>query len=278
MTVRLVRANEHGTQTPIVFFSTWVDAAAGLHRLGAVLGPDQPVVGVEPPALDGPLPQDLAGWVRHHRAGLDSLALEGPFRLAGFSFGGVVALEIARQLGAEGRDVEWLGLIDTLRPIVNPKGVGPYLGYHLGELLDEPDPARRRDHVRRTVRGSTHRAAWRLRRTALAPLRRWGLVAPPPRKVLVESGPLRPLAKAVWRGYLSHVAVHHDRPVVLFVGEENRAKAGGDPSLRWARYLRGGFEVVPVPGEHLQILDHPNVEVVGAEVAASIERAVARSR
>lgn len=278
MSVPPARAHPDGTQAPIVFFHTWVHGADALDRLGAVLGPDLPVVGIEPPPVDGPLPRDLADWVHHHRAGFDALGLAPPYRLAGFSFGGVVALEIAHRLGEEGHDVEWLGLIDTIRPIVNPKGLRPYLGYHLRELLDQPDPALRRAHVRRMVVGGGRRKLWRARHHLLRPLRRLGLVPPPPRKVLVEAGPLRPLRKAVWRGYLAHVPFHHDQPVALFTGAENRAKAGGDPSLRWAPYLRGGFEVIPVPGEHLEILEHPNVEVVAVEVAASLERATARRR
>ncbi|HMJ75068.1 MAG TPA: thioesterase domain-containing protein [Iamia sp.] len=278
MTAPPIRVNENGTQTPVVFFNTWVDAAGGLQRLGAELGPDQPLVGIEHPPLDGPMPQDLADWVRHHRDGLDGLGLSSPYRLAGFSFGGVIALEIARQLLDEGQEVEWLGLIDTLRPRAKPRGLRRYVGYHLRELLDQPDASLRRRHLRTAVRSGTHRTVWRIRGRVLSPLRRAGLVAPPPRKAVVESGALWPLRKAIWRGYIDHVAFHYDQPVVLFTGADNRAKADGDPSLRWARYLRGGYEVVPVPGDHLDILDHPHVTVVGAELAASLERARQRRR
>ncbi len=268
----VVRVNPDGTRTPIVFFSTWVQTVDPLGPLGAELGPDQPLIGVEHPPLDGPMPEDFAAWVRHHRAGFDALELPPPYRLAGFSFGGVIALEIARQLAAEGRDVEWVGMIDTIRPLANPKGVRRYLGYHLREVVDQPDPDVRRAHVRRMVRGGSHRVAWRVRHQVLRLPRRLGLIPPPPRKVLPEAGSLRPLKKAVWRGYLSYVPAHHDGPVALFTGAENRARAKGDPSLRWAPYLRGGFEVIPVPGEHVEILHPPNVAVVAAAMTAALAR------
>lgn len=273
MTDRFVRVNEGGAKTPIIFFDTWAGQADSLRRLGAALGPDQPVVGIEHPPLDGPLPADLADWVRHHRDGFDALGLASPHRLAGFSFGGVIALEIAKQLRAEGQEVEWLGLIDTLRPKLNPRGARRYLGYHLREVLDLPDPDLRRDHVRRMVRGGTKRTLLRTRRTVMGPVRRLGLRPPPPGKALAEAQPHLRLKRAVWRGYLTHVPSYYDEPVTLFAGADNRAKAWGDPSLRWARYLRGGLEVIPVAGDHLEILDHPHVTVVAAEVAASIERA-----
>jgi thioesterase domain-containing protein len=222
------------------------------------------------------MPADMPAWVRYHRTGFDALGLTEPYRLAGFSFGGVIALSIACDLRAEGRDIEWLGVIDGLRPQANPKGLGRYLGYHLREVVDQPDPAIRRAHVRRMIDGGAHRTAWKVRHQLLRAPRRLGLIGPPPRKVLVDAGPTRPLNKAIYRGYLSHLPRHYDGFTVLLTGFENRARAKGDPSLRWAPYLRGGFEAIAVPGEHMQILDHPHVAVVATELSASLTRAADR--
>jgi thioesterase domain-containing protein/acyl carrier protein len=41
----------------------------------------------------------------------------GPYRLAGFSLGGLIALEIAQQLRASGEDVEMLFLLDPMMPV-----------------------------------------------------------------------------------------------------------------------------------------------------------------
>lgn len=272
MTDRFLRLNEGGSQPPIVFFSTWVSARDELTRLAAAMGADQPIFGVESPSIDGPMPQDMDAWVRFHRDGLDALGLDDPLRLAGFSFGGVIAQSIACDLQAEGRPLAWLAMIDALRPNANPKGLRPYLGYHLREVVDQPDPVLRRDHVRRLVRGGAHRTRWRVKHQVLRAPRRLGLIPPPPRKVLVDAGPTRALNKAVFRGWLSHQPRHYDGTTLLLTGDENRVRAKHDPSLRWAPYLRGGFEVVPVPGTHMQILDHPNVEVVAAALTASLSR------
>jgi thioesterase domain-containing protein len=43
---------------------------------------------------------------------------EGPYRLAGYSMGGAIVLEMAQQLKAKGREVSFLGIIDT--PAQNP--------------------------------------------------------------------------------------------------------------------------------------------------------------
>ena len=41
---------------------------------------------------------------------------EGPYRLLGYSFGGLLAYELGRRLHADGEQVAWLGLLDTQAP------------------------------------------------------------------------------------------------------------------------------------------------------------------
>lgn len=273
----VVVGNPEGRRPPLVFFCTYTRDTENLLTLAAALDPDQPVIGIEHPPADGPLPQDLNDWVAFHRAALDRLALDTPYHLAGFSFGGVIALEIAIQLQSEHQQVAWLGLVDTIRPKRNPQGVRPYLRYHLHELLDEPDPGRRRAHLLRMIGGGGRRTLLRGRHQALRPLRAAGLVPASRRTTWADRRGLNPLKKAVWRGYLSHENRYYDGPVALFTGDENRAQAGGDPSLRWSKYLRGGIEVIPLPGTHREILRRPHVTVAAREIAASVARAQARA-
>ena len=57
--------------------------------------------------------QDLA---RRQIAGIRTLQPAGPYRIAGFSYGGLVALEIAHQLRDAGEEVEFLFLLDPMQP------------------------------------------------------------------------------------------------------------------------------------------------------------------
>jgi len=269
--------NPGGTLPPVVFFFTWEREREDLLVLGRAMGPDQPLYGIDHPPVDGPLPRDLGEWVRFHRAALDRLPVRSPYHLAGFSFGGVIALEIAIALREEGHEVEWLGLVDTIRPILNPQGVRPYLRYHLRELVAQPDPTTRRAYVRRLVLGGGRRTLLRARHQLLRPLRRIGLVPASRGATLADARGLGALKKAVWRGYLSHEPRFYDAPVALFTGYENLRQAGGDPSLRWAAYLRNGLEVTALPGAHREILRPPNVDVAARELTASLARAADRA-
>lgn len=69
----------------------------------------------EPPAPGTALP-DIAAV---HFAQLRTIQPHGPYLLAGWSFGGVLAYELARQLAAAGEEVEFLGLLDA-NPVLDP--------------------------------------------------------------------------------------------------------------------------------------------------------------
>jgi len=82
------------------------------------LDKDQPSYGLQPPGMDWgsvgctTIPQMAA----HYLATIKGIQAQGPYRLLGTSFGGVVAYEIALQLQAQGESVEFLGLVDTNPP------------------------------------------------------------------------------------------------------------------------------------------------------------------
>ncbi|MEU2681449.1 amino acid adenylation domain-containing protein [Streptomyces sp. NPDC007107] len=83
--------------------------------LSARLGPEQPVYGIQARGLAGdePLPRTLqeeaSDYVRHIRA----IQEHGPYRLLGWSVGGVLAHTVAVLLQEAGEEVELLALLDA---------------------------------------------------------------------------------------------------------------------------------------------------------------------
>src|SRR5205814_7779484 len=55
------------------------------------------------------LASDYVAIIRQHQP-------HGPYRIAGMSFGGIVAYEVAQQLRAGGEEVVFIGLIDAILP------------------------------------------------------------------------------------------------------------------------------------------------------------------
>ena len=75
------------------------------------LDPRQPVYGLQSP--DPPL-ESIPGMAERYLAAVRAMQPQGPYRLAGWSMGGAVAYEMARQLEAEGERTEVLAMIDAV--------------------------------------------------------------------------------------------------------------------------------------------------------------------
>jgi len=86
-----------------------------LRDLARRIGGTRAVWGIEAQGMDGVAPafdrvEDMA---KAHIADLRTVAPNGPYLLAGYSFGGLVAFEMARQLVHAGEEVALLALLDT---------------------------------------------------------------------------------------------------------------------------------------------------------------------
>jgi thioesterase domain-containing protein len=81
-------------------------------EMARLLAPDRPVFGVEP-ARDAKPVESVEALAERYIQDLSSGTLEAPFHLAGWSFGGNIAFEMARQLASAGRTVGSVLLLDS---------------------------------------------------------------------------------------------------------------------------------------------------------------------
>jgi thioesterase domain-containing protein/aryl carrier-like protein len=84
-------------------------------RLSQNLGTDQPFYALQAPGVDGIRPplDSIEAMAREYVAAIREVQPEGPYSIAGWSSGGVIAFEIAQQLHAAGDEVAHLGIIDS---------------------------------------------------------------------------------------------------------------------------------------------------------------------
>jgi thioesterase domain-containing protein/acyl carrier protein len=113
----VVPIQPHGSK-PAIF---WIHAAGGnvfgYQALARQLE-DQPSYGVQAPGLDGDEAPftTIEAMAAHYVEEIRKVQPAGPYRLGGWSMGGVVAFEMARQLAAQGEKVDRLLLLDSQRP------------------------------------------------------------------------------------------------------------------------------------------------------------------
>jgi len=114
----LVALNATGTRPP--FFFLHGDFTGGgffSYGLARALGDDQPFYAVHPHGLIDPaIPDSIEAMAAERLPAVRAVRPRGPYVLGGHCAGGMVALEIARQLMREGEEVSCVLMIDTVAP------------------------------------------------------------------------------------------------------------------------------------------------------------------
>jgi acyl-CoA synthetase (AMP-forming)/AMP-acid ligase II/thioesterase domain-containing protein/acyl carrier protein len=238
------------------------------------LGKDQPVYGVfvhEEQAIvnevmQGGSPEfSVHSLVEAYGDAIERFRPNGPYRLAGFSFGGLLAIELAAKLRARGEPVEFVMLLDTVLAQARRRNWSRWLHFRLEHLFDL-------DLLTRAVR----RLVARVRPPSGSAAQVAPEVLPDADRQQAEREALarrqteafRRVARK-WRPAFSAV----DFPVVLFRAQDRH---GGAPYMDvkddygWRQYVGRYLSIVDVPGAHLKIFEQPNVAELGDKARALI--------
>ena len=233
-----------------------VGLARSMGRLGAV---DGPIFGLEAAGLrGGPMDASITAMARRYVAAISAIEPHGPYLLGGFSIGGGIALEMAAQLIEAGERVAGVVLLDAHPSLAPPLGDDQlrYVGRHLRSR----GPRAVWPWVRRQVR-------WRLgRRSDPAMLSRLGYDDPDARgEVFLE--------EAIFALGRDHSA-HHLRSVAVdAVLVKSRELWPGFPwDYGWGSYVLGSLAVEIAGGDHLTMLDGPNVSSAAELVTGHLRR------
>ncbi|AYL95862.1 non-ribosomal peptide synthetase [Mucilaginibacter celer] len=111
----LVPIKPNGSKMPL-----YIVHGAGLNvllfnALAINMDADQPVYGLQAKGLNGidePL-SEIKDIAAHYIGAIQAQNPNGPYALAGYSFGGIIAWEMTRQLEAQGKQVKMLAMFDT---------------------------------------------------------------------------------------------------------------------------------------------------------------------
>jgi hypothetical protein len=106
----LVTIQPSGPRTPIFCVHGGVGTILHFGRLARYLGNDQPFYGLQMQGLEGgqPLHMSVRAMARHYVREITTLQPRGPYVIAGYCFGAIVAQEMARLLSSTGESVPLL--------------------------------------------------------------------------------------------------------------------------------------------------------------------------
>ncbi|MET7868270.1 alpha/beta fold hydrolase [Streptomyces cyaneofuscatus] len=118
----IVPLHPKGTAAPLVCLHASAGSAYSYLPLAQLLGPEQPVWGVEAPGFDGsqaPV-SSVPELAARYTAALREAVPAGPVHLLGWSLGGLIAFDMARRMAEAGAEVGRVILVDTSPPYVVP--------------------------------------------------------------------------------------------------------------------------------------------------------------
>jgi amino acid adenylation domain-containing protein len=272
---RTIRSEERSSFEPIVpvqtagdrtafFFSHGDYTGIGLYarRFAGALGEGQPIYALPPHGADGgAVPATIEEMASDHLRLVRSVQPVGPYLLGGYCWGGLVAMEMARQLCEQGEQV--LHLV-----IVEGQAIRTRFGYVEDAAASVAARLGIQDDVGRrwiASRLDNARQAWR----RVRPLQSSGQrsVSPDPATAHVEDAEHRALRRYVWR----HVPV---RTTMLCARDAERNDVA-EISRNWAG-LFAALDVRLIPGDHTGTLtEHlPSLTAELAEILRGSAKAV----
>ncbi len=255
----LVPLKPEGTKPPLYIVHGAHHNVLIFNELAKNLDKDQPVYGLQARGLDGVAePHDSM-----HQMATDYLTEiiksnpDGPYALAGFSLGGTIAFEMARQLKAMGKEVKMVGEFDTyvfpdyyFESPIKKKIVDIF--YILGKI------------VFITFNMFTSKKKFK-RRTGLIKLFVSGLFLRvkygKEKQVEMQHNRLLKMETNHGKATGTYVIEPQDIVIDLFKAEEQINFVHDNEFLGWKNLATKGIRKHMVPGNHIDMFDKGNVEV-----------------
>ncbi len=263
----LIPIQPSGSRLP--FF--WIHGDFSNAFLPRYLGPDQPLYGLEHQSEDGkPARYDRVETIAsHYLDEIHAVQPKGPYFLGGYSFGAMVAFEIAQQLKKAGEDVPLLVLLDP------PSATS---GKSFSYLVRSPPGGVASIALFRDVIRHLGQVGALEKLTYVSSRVKW--------KVNDEIQQLmRPinkiLKKVVWKAYLAkgrRIPLSLRSPYILDIYHQARSKyvpkrypgraiyiKGEANSVdhvgAWSRLMIEGMEVYEITGDHADVIKEPHAHL-----------------
>jgi thioesterase domain-containing protein/acyl carrier protein len=248
----LIKITAGGDKPPFFCVSSPDVNNLGYIALARHLGVDQPVYALQAVLFKRMVVgeytrEELEAIAADNIRAMREVQPHGPYFFGGMCAGATTAFEMARQLENQGEQVALLAIFDTWVL----ENTYSFVRFHLYQYYQELLRRLRRPLSAQVIRLSESRQA----------TRRW-----------TERVRTNPLRKVYWPGP-DFVPQTYSGRVTLFRVAKQPFTRIRDFYMGWATRALGGVEVHIVPGEHGLLMRDSNVQVVGRELGACIERA-----
>jgi thioesterase domain-containing protein len=252
---------EGGRRRPLFLAHEMTGDVFPLLPLAHEIEADVPIYGL--PLVERPIPESIEQLARAHVAAIRQVQPVGPYRLAGHSFGGVLAYEIAAQLIGADETVEFLGLLDPRRPTPGTADVP-------AKSIEEVELGALRLYVQYWFPKmyELHRDAVMAMQSAvqmLDYLKESGLL--PGALDLVQIESWARTYRVLRAALMKYEALSLSAPTYLFVPDEDPSDKG------WRAVLGDSLHIEKVTGTHLSMIQQPHVRTLGQAMSRALDAA-----
>jgi thioesterase domain-containing protein len=263
-TTPIIALRASGSRPPIFIFPGGVGDVLMLIGLADALGDDQPVYGMQAAGFFGKtvysrrVEEAAAFFVQE----IKKLRPTGPYHLAGHTFGGVMAFEVARQLREAGEAVGLVGLLDSHPPgSIHGGSFRRRMQTHLLNMSDL-DWKGKLGYVTRHFQNRASKALGRFEFFQT-------ILRNPAVKQVMWDDPFRQTRFAAANYAPSQP---YPGPVTMFIVAERPAHIDWDVMAPWHKFISGPIERVTVPGDHSSMIKPPHVAELARLMNLSLQK------
>lgn len=245
----LIKMKESGSRNPFFCVHALLGSSFHFHFLANQMEKEQPFYALQAPGLgtgaEGTPIDDIEEFASLYVKSIRTVQKKGPYHLGGYSFGGWIAFEMARQLVKEGEEVGLIAVFGASVPfsVLNPS------------LFEE---IRLYDQFMEDYNT-----------TIIHPF-----LPPEERKPLSyfkdqmnkKLTPLQRVMKAHTQAIISYLPYPCDSKVTLFETLDLQLICPYDYSRGWNRLSSKEVEVHHITGNHLSMLEEPHIKVLGEKL------------
>ncbi|SAK44630.1 acetoacetyl-CoA synthetase [Caballeronia pedi] len=261
-TSELLVPMREGDGTPLFLVHSVTGSVLECTRLIGSMRKQRPVYGLQALGLDGETPPQrrVEDMAKTYVEQIRKVQPTGPYALAGFSFGGLVALEIAQQLFGAGEQTEFVCLLDTY---VQERWL-PWFAWlnfrrdyvsRLWKTFTKMKPRDRAGFVAAKFVAARNKLAMRLGRV-------------PSAQAAPAAHPMPPVLRRLRDTCRAAMNNYRPRPYeggrIVYVRAASREQDRGDPLPLWRNIARRGLTVAEVPGNHAGVIEEPGVYAAAA--------------
>lgn len=228
------------------------------------LGPNQPLYGLQSVGLSGaqePLTH-IEEMAATYIEALQEIQPNGPYYLAGWSMGGVVAIEMAQQLQASGQEVALVALIDSYAPSAMSEreadevSLANSLAADLGGLFGTELPLTQLDLEQLQPEEQLQQILTVAKRLNLLP----------PEVGLEQMGCLFDVFKANRIAIANYQLQPYSGRVALFCADASEDDRG------WSSWAAGELETYTIPGNHYSMMREPGVDCLTNKLVTCLHK------